>query len=404
MPKIISGAVVMILTLFGSGARAQELDILLPDSIPGYGTPFGVIAETRDDRQPALGGQSMGTQWGDMSLVPEVTASTGYDSAPDGATGSAVAAATPSLSITDPILGFGAYAAANGSLYPQDPAQNTSGATLALGERAILPRETITISAGYLSAQETGFALDTFAITRPVRFSVLDLRASDEISAGMFTLKPQFNTTAYRIPNFSMENHTDNREAFTTTYIPGGAIDLVLRLQATQSAYQLPIFNANTNQALAGLVDTADGLWTFRALAGAAQRQPRFGAALIAPVLEASLDWMPTGLDRLRLTLMREIDDPDEIGVAPYTLNQESISLAHEYLTNVFLNFSEQVSNAAYLHSTDQENLFTSDANVSWQLNTGLTLDSDYTFNDRQANYLRAANEHVVTLGLTWRP
>jgi hypothetical protein len=396
MPKITS-SVIMTMLLFGTCARAEELDRLLPDNIPGYGTPFGVVSEARDDHQPAPG-----VQWGDASVIPEIAAHAGYDSAPNGAAGSAVAAATPSLSFTDPILGFGAYAAASGSLYPQDAAQNTSGTLLAMGERAVLPRETVTLSAGYVRAEETGFALDTLAITNPIRFSVLGLRASDEISTGVFMLKPQFDITAFRIPEYTMENHTDTREALTTTSNPGGPINLVLRLQGTQSAYQEPIFNANTNQALAGLVDTADGLWTFRALAGVAQRLPRVGTALIAPVLEARLDWMPTGLDRLRLTLMREIDDPDEIGVAPYTLSEESMSLTHEYSTDVFFDFLEQFSNAAYLHSINQENLFTSDANVSWQLNTALTLNGDYTFNDRQANYLHAANEHIVTLGLTW--
>ena len=166
----------------------------------------------------------------------------------------------------------------------------------------------------------------------------------------------------------------------------------------------MPILNAETNQALAGLVDTADGLWTFSALAGAAQRLPRSGPALLAPVLEAGLDWMPTELDRLRLTLMREIDNPEDISATPYTLTQEKFSLTHEYLTDVLFHLSEQAANAAYIQSSDRETLLSSDAGVRWQLNPDLALDGDYAFNDRQANYLRAANEQVVTIGLTWTP
>ena len=220
----------------------------------------------------------------------------------------------------------------------------------------------------------------------------------------MFTLKPELSTTTTQFPSLEAENRTDNREGLTTTYLPGGPVDLLLRLQATQSDYRTPLLNAETNQALAGLLDTADGLWTFSALAGAAQRLPRTGPALLAPVLEAGLDWMPTELDRLRLTLMREIDDPEDISATPYTLTQEKLSLTHEYLTDVLFRLSEQASNAAYLQSSDRETLFSSDAGVSWQLNPDLALDGDYAFNDRQANYLRAANEHVVTIGLTWTP
>ncbi len=114
---------------------------------------------------------------------------------------------------------------------------------------------------------------------------------------------------------------------------------------------------------------------------------------------------MPTGLDRLRLTLVREIDDPDEIGATPYTLEPGKRFTGRMNIQPMcLLRFPNRLANAAYLHSIDRETLFTGDANIRWQLNPALALNGDYTFNDRQANYLRAANEHIVTLGLTWRP
>ena len=387
-----------MLTLFAAPCHAQELDALL-GNILGYGTPFGVVLPSRHQR-----GQAAGLQFGDVSILPQLSTAAGYDSAPNGAPGSSVITAAPSLLVTDTQLGFGAYAGINASLYPQDNTQNIFGTAVGMGERAVLPRETVTVSAGYLNTEETGFALNTIAITRPIRFSALDLRASDEISAGLFTLKPELSTTTTQFPSAPAENRTDDREGLTTTYLPGGPLDFLLRLQATQSDYRIPALNAETNQALAGLLDAADGLWTFSALAGAAQRLPRSGPALLAPVLEAGLDWMPTELDRLRLSLLREIDDPEDISVTPYTLTQERLSLTHEYLTDVLLHLSEQAAKAAYLQSRDRETLFSSEAGVSWQLNPGLALDGDYAFNDRQANYLRAANEHVVTIGLTWTP
>ncbi len=118
------------------------------------------------------------------------------------------------------------------------------------GERAVLPRETVTVSAAYLRAQETGFALDTIANSLPVNFSILDLRARDEIAAGMFTFKPEISSTVTDLPNEAVESRTDDREGLTTTYLPGGPVDLLLRLQATQSFYYTPIFNADTNQVL----------------------------------------------------------------------------------------------------------------------------------------------------------
>ncbi len=399
MRKNLTGCVTIALTLIFASARAQELDSLLPGSIPGYAKPFGVT----DSNQPRRI-QASGFMLGDVALLPALGLTQGYDSAPNGAAGSAVSAASPSLLVTDKLLGFGAFAAANAASYPQNTTQNTSGVTLAAGERVLLPGEAVTLSAGYLRAQETGFALDTIAIARPIAFTVSDVRASDEITAGMFMLKPEFSTTEYRFPGLAAQNRIDDREDLTSTYIPGGPIEVLFRLRATQSAYRETIFNADTNQVLTGVEDTANGLWTFSALAGAAQRRPRYGLSTTAPVLEAGLDWMPGDLDRVRMTLAHEIDDPDRVSATPYMLTDVKISITHEYLTNIVFKLAAQASNAAYMHSPLRETLFNSDVKVSWQIGAGLAVDGDYIFNDRQANYLRAANEHVATLGVVWTP
>src|ERR1700742_1890313 len=104
----------MALTLPASACHAQALDTLL-GNIPGYATPFGVITAPRHQRV-----QASGLQFGDVSLTPQLNTAMGYDSAPNGASASSVLTAAPSLLVTDPQLGFGAYARANVSLYPQD--------------------------------------------------------------------------------------------------------------------------------------------------------------------------------------------------------------------------------------------------------------------------------------------
>ena len=76
----------------------------------------------------------------------------------------------------------------------------------------------------------------------------------------------------------------------------------------------------------------------------------------------------------------------------------------HEYLRDVTLGFSSDVQSADYIGSPLKETIFSSGAVVNWQLNRTWTVTAQYMFNDRQANYLRAANEHVATLGLRWTP
>ena len=393
MLKTLTGAA-LLFSFAATGAAAQELDALLPEGIPGYGTPFAVVADHKVEAPQPTGGQ-----WGAFSLVPALAGSGGYDSAPGGAGASSVFTVAPSLLVTDRVLGFGAYAAATKAVYPQDGAQNTGGVTLAMGEQVALPGETVTLAAGYLNAQETGFALDTVAISRPVAFTLENLRASDEIVSGPFTLKPEVAVLRYRFPGLAAQDRTETREGVTAVWSPPGPVQVLLRVAGTQSADAIPDFSTRTQKVLVGLVDTADGLWTFSALVGVARRQGER-----APVLEMRLDWMPAELDRVRLEVVREIDDPDEVGAVAYMLDQAKISVSHEVQTDVTAKFSAQVGEAAYFDSGERETLVGTDAALSWQLGAHLAVEGAYAFNDRQANYLPAANEHVVTLGMTWTP
>ncbi len=386
------------LALIPASAGAQLLGSVLPDDIPGYSQPFGMQPNHALARP-----QPTGLQLGGVSATPAFMLSKGYDSAPNGAAPSSVTSAVPSLLVRDDILGFGAFAAANLDQFPQDSAQNTSGITLAAGERAMLPDERITLSAGYLATQETGFALDTVAITRPLWFNLRDVRASDVLTAGMFSLTPKISATFYHFPGAGRQDQNIRNEQLTTAYLPGGPIQLLLRLQAGQTRDQQAQLNTQTNEVLAGLVDTANGLWRVSLLAGIAQRQASLGGTS-APVAQARLDWMPTELDELHLTLAREVTDPNQLSTVGYTLTEAEFSARHSFPARITLKFTADVSHAHYDQSPLCETLVTSDANLAWPLNRNLAVSAEYIFRDRQANYLRAANEHVFTLGLTWSP
>lgn len=380
-------------------AKAQQLNLLLPDdSVPGYGQKFSVIAEHRE-----LAPGATGWEWNGVTLAPQLGVATGYDSAPNGAAGSALFNASPSLLVSDPVAGFGAYAEVNSSAYPQDASQNTVTAALAGGERIELPREMITVAAAYLRGAETGFDVDTPVLTRPLVFTLTDLRASDEISSGMFTIKPEFNAAFYSFPDMPGLDRRDMREALTLSYAPGGPLQYVLRLHATQSDYKTNHLNADTNEILAGVEDKADGLWTVSLLTGAARRNSH-DISITAPVLEARLDWLPTQLDQIQLAVLREIDDPDEISANPYRLTEAKLSLAHSLLANVIVKGVAKVSNVAYMKGNSRETLVATSLEMGWYLTPNLALNGSYEFNDRQANYVSAANEHVLTMGLEWMP
>ena len=386
--------------LLAPRASAFDLDQLLPLDISGYGMPFSVIDINRLRRAD----DATGVRLGDLMLNPSLDLSAGFDSAPNGvAHGSASFNEMPSLMVSDQQIGLGALLAGTATQFPQTGRQDVSGATVAIGERAVLPSQTVTVSGAYIKAQETGFALTTIALSRPLAFSLGDLRASDAIIAGLFGLEPEVAVTRYDFDDLPSLNRTNARERFTTTYAPGGPGRLVLLLQANQSTVATGTLNAETEAALAGVSDDQTGLLNLRLLAGVAHRQSPLGD-LTTPVLEAAVDWIPGDLDRLRLKVSREVDDPDQISTTPYTLSEAGLSLTHEYLRNVDLDASARVARAEYNRSPLRETLFSTEDGISWQLNAALALKADYTFNDRQANYLRAANEHVITMGVSWTP
>lgn len=392
--------VLALLLLSAQPARAQLLDTLLPPAIPGYGQKFSVIAQHRQFSPGATG-----WNFGSITAAPSLNAAAGYDSAPGGASASSVLQANPSLLLTDDAAGFGLYTEGNFAAYPQNHAQNTNTGLVAAGESITLPRETITISAAALHSAVTGFAFDTAAITSPIPFTLLDLRASDKITAGLFTLTPDISLSRYTFAGVaSTANRTQQREAGTLAYTPGGPLTALLRLSATQMNYDDPSQTADIYQALIGLQEQQNALWTLSFLAGTAQRQPHHGSNLTTPVIEARADWQPTMLDKISLTASREIDDPDAISATPYTGTSIKLAISHEYLENVTFRTFAQLANAQYIHSNLHEFLGTGELDMQWQATPALAVEVVYRFNTRQANALSAANEHVVTLGLTWTP
>ncbi len=382
-------------------APASELDELLPDDVPGYGTPFGVTGAGRH----AAPQNATGWDIGDLRISPGLDVASGYDSAPNGAAdGSVLARAAPQLVITDAILGFGLYAGATADAYPGVPHQSNTSATLAVGERVALPAQTLTAAAALLAAEETGFSLTPTTLARPAAYTVQDLRLSDQLALGLFTVQPAVSATKFRFSQFADQDRTDYREDLTAGFSAGGPGQAVLLLHANESRYNATGFDSDTYAALAGIADNAPALWTVRLLAGAAHRQAAAGRDITAPVLEATVDWLPTVFDQMRLSLAREIDDPDEVSAAPYILTSVTLSLSDSEVNNFTLNVSSTAENAAFLYTPLHETLMTFDTSLHWQLNETLAVYADDSFSDRQANDLRAANENVFTLGLTWTP
>jgi hypothetical protein len=381
-------------------ARAQILDTLLPAGIPGYGTPFGVTLP-HDSRRADT---ATGWNFGDITWSPSLALSTGYDSAPNGGPASPLLCATPALQFSDLAAGLGAYASAAATRYPTSTGANTATTTLAAGFSGPPGPNTPVLGAGYVAGAQSAYSFTTAARSQPLKFSVAQARAADGWNTGLVTLTPELSAAQFWFPTLPQENRTDVRESLTASYAPGGPLTAITAVHITESDARTTRLNNSTAEALAGLSDMADGLWTVRGLAGFASRRSRAGRALNTPVLELSLDWLPTRLTQVRLTAAREVDDPDQIEAAPYTVTQAKLELHQAYLRSVTIDGSASFGAANFAASRLREFLAGTEVSVTDALDAHLSVSASYVFNDRQANLLRAANEHVVTVGLTWRP
>jgi hypothetical protein len=389
------------LVLAAHGAAAMELDTLIPAGLPGLGTapPLSVIGSAR------AGDAALPIRLGEFSIAPTLTAGAGYDTAPNGSAG---AAATLTLAqsfvVTDAPLGFGAVLSGNTSVLPSDPRQDVSGYTAAAGEEAVLPRETVSFVAGYARRAATGFSLSGIAAAKPQSYGVLGVSARDKISAGMFTLTPQISYAVTSFDGAPAENVAQTGGRFELDVAPGGSTRIVILIEATSQKFRTASLDAASYAALAGLDEDATGLWDVRLLAGAAWRRPRRGAAITAPVLEAAATWAPTELDIVSLTAAHEIDDPDQISPDGYMLTQGNLSWTHEAGHDIDLSAAMQASHAAFFSARRNETLAAAGAALAWHVSGALALDAAYQFNDRQADFLRAANEQIVTLNAVWTP
>jgi len=380
-------------------ARGVELDTLIPAGIPGLGQarPLSVIGQAPGLDQPVP------VTVGGASVTPQLDFGFGYDTAPSGAAeGGNFLSATPSMVVADVPAGFGAYAQADTLYLPSETAEDMSGYTVAVGEALVLPRQTISVAGGVARTAQTGFGLSTLDLVKPVSYSLGSFSLSDKLSSGLFTVTPKFSFTRAAFDSLRGENFWQIRGRTQIEYAPGGPMRLVAMVEGTQTHYQDESFDAGSYAAMAGVDDDATGLWEFRILGGAAWRQPRTGKRVVAPVVEASASWRPSEVDDWSLTAVHQIDDPDQVGAVGYTLTQGQISYTHELQRTIDFSGSFKAAHAAYFGTRLTESLFDASAQLSVHVNRSFALDLNYAFNDRQADYLRAANEHVVTVSAVW--
>jgi hypothetical protein len=385
--------------VFMPPAWAFELDSLLPSGIPGFGNFPDMTVTSR----LKCCDQTQGIEFAGVTISPSISAGLGYDSAPNGAAGgSAAFNFAPSILIADKTIGLGAFAGLQANSYPQNSVQGGSNYTIGIGEKAVLPQNTFNFAAALLRSQQTGFALEPAPTPAATSLTGTALRASDDFARGMIIITPELSYIRATSNTAAGQSATETAAGARLQIIPDGVLHIIAYVHATHLAYSAAGQNGWDYTGLAGIADDEEGLWNFRLLGGFTARVPATGAAVTLPVIEAAADWLPDDLTSLEFSAAHEIDDPDRIDTASYTITEAKLRITHEYLRNIILTAGASVTHAAFFATPLIETITQTDAAIAWRLNSFLKLSADYEFNDRQANHLRAANEHVATLSLAW--
>lgn len=101
-------------------------------------------------------------------------------------------------------------------------------------------------------------------------------------------------------------------------------------------------------------------------------------------------------------SVLRRIEDANELIQTGYTYTQASLVVDHEYLRNVLLQGRVWVDNANYLQTNDTQTLYGIGMSVTYILNRNLRLTASYDFTGAVQNAPLASdyNRNVFLLQL----
>ena len=401
-------------------AKAQLLDALFPEGVPGYGTELGVTVRSRI--RPEF--EPLGIRIGPLMIRPVLGLAAGYDDNIFG--GPAHRGAWQVVTQPSVLVGAenssgsaGLYFSANDVRYPDVTSQNRTDGAAFMGVTVNLGRDKLTLGAGYLSQHESRTALDALPSDRPVAFTVENARASYETAFGSFRATPSIefnrwrfgNTTIFGVPvSEAARDRTTVQAGMTLRYgwMTGRDVLWVNRAVATHydsPAAGVPSNNSTSWQTLLGIDYNDDTVWRYRLLGGVEYRQA--AAASVASqttgIAEAEITWSPTGMTTVRAAASRGIEDAAQTGLSSFTYTSVQLTVDHELFRNVLLNASATVRQASFNQTGGQQLGIGFGSGATWLINRNLRLSLTYDFADVRNAHLPAgtvAGDYSRSLGL----
>ena len=380
---------------FASSAQAQYVESYFPTGIASFDQQQGVTVLSR--LRPLY--QQPGVRLGAYTLNANLDEVVGYDSNITGTSNGLSSAFLHTSSSVNATSNWsrnrlGLAASIDNYSYFDASQQNYTNYSTSIGGGYTIGRHDLNVGYTHIRQHERGTDIGAVASTAPVAYDLDDIRTDYTIESGRFSFVPNVDFRLFQFGNAVVLGQQTNQRFRDRTVLSGGVTTryalsdqrgIVVVVQGLSSHYLRPLSGQPSNNSksalvLAGLDYQATGLWRYRVLGGIEVREfaaAQFGTR-VAPVLEASVIYTPTGLTTITGSARREIEDPQTEGVAGYTYTTVGVVVDHEFRRNILLQGRANFQSAEFLQGNSSSTSYSLGAGVNWLVNRRVRLSADY--------------------------
>jgi hypothetical protein len=402
-------------------ARAQLLERYEPTGVPGYPDWF------TDGVQPTpeTGYEPLPVKLGAVQVDPSLSESVGYDSNVLNSShpiGSATVESAGGVHVgTDWARNaIDVSITADDMRYLDAAPQSYTDWTASAGGRWDIGEDNATLAFSHANIVSLPTEIGTFGFFQPLATVIEDGRGSYQMHFGKISITPSFDIASYTNSGGGTSEaqvRGDDRIAYTATlslgYALSSAASLVLIGSDTQARFTYtapgtPELNYGDASVLAGIDIHPEGVLRYRALIGYEQLDytaPNL-SGVSAPAAELDAVWQPTQLTTLTGRVTQSLQNSPGATTGTYTYTAVHARIDHAYLRNLILDGSIDYQAGDFTNSSERQSVFSASAGARWQLNRGLALAVNETFQSLQASggISRSTTRNVISVQVTVRP
>jgi hypothetical protein len=410
-----------LLALLPAKSRAQLLERYEPTGIPGYPDWFTDGVPPAPDN----GYEPMPVKVGNVNVDPALTEAAGYDTNvlnSNKAVGSATIESTGTLHAgTDWARNAIDLAiTADDTRYLQAADISHTNWSASAGGRLDVGEDFGTLAYSHADIVALPTDIGTFGYSKPLRTVIEDGRLGYQMLLGAFTLSPSLEVADYSNSGGGEAQfgvRRDDRITYSGTvslaYAWSDTASAVLIGSDTQARFgytQPHTQNLNYGDAsvLAGIDIHPVGVLRYRALIGYEQLDYATTGlhGVAAPAAELDTVWQPTVLTTVTGRVTQSLQNSPGAATGTYTYTAVHARIDHAYLRNLILNAGLDYQSADFTNTTEHQSVFSASAGARWQLNRGLAVAINESFQSLQASgYIaRSTTRNVLSVQVTLRP